>query len=552
MTMTSTRTDSAPTTPQRARTAHALTGTGTLVRLGLRRDRIKLPAWIAGLGIFVIYIGTALPLLAPSEEDLEALVPLFVQPVGRMFTGPAFGMEAPTYERFFAAGYVPYLFLIAALMNIFLITRHTRQEEETGRAELIRANVTGRYAVLTAALAISVITNALAFVVVTGLSVANGFATTGSVLVGLGTALTGLAFAGVTAVTVQLSAFSRPAAGMAGAVLGAAFVLRAVGDMAATGGSTASWLSPLGWPTQTAPYVHDRFAPLLLLLALAAVGFGLGYVLLGRRDFGASLVATRAGRAHAHPSLGTPVGLARRLQWGGFLGWGVGIVLLGVTDGAFTEAMLDAGDDMPPALAEMFSTDALLEGYASFLGAFVAVLVAAYAVSAMRTLRVEEERGRADTVLAAPVSRGSWLGAHLLVVGAGAVVILVVTGVLTGVAAAAVTGDWGVVGMVTGAHAALIPVVLVLVGLAAALHGWAPRLAGPLCWVLVVWMGIVEFFGELLDLPEALTALSPLHQLARPPVEDFTITPFVIALLVAAALAAIGLAGYLRREIAVR
>ena len=73
MTMTSTRTDSAPTTPQRARTAHALTGTGTLVRLGLRRDRIKLPAWIAGLGIFVIYIGTALPLLAPSEEDLSLI-----------------------------------------------------------------------------------------------------------------------------------------------------------------------------------------------------------------------------------------------------------------------------------------------------------------------------------------------------------------------------------------------------------------------------------------------------------------------------------------------
>lgn len=527
----------------------AMAGTGTLVRFGLRRDRIKLPAWIGGLGIFVLYIGNALPLLAPTEKDLATLAPMFAQPVGRMFTGPAFGMDAPTYDRFFAAGYVPYLFLLAALMNIFLITRHTRLEEETGRAELIRANVTGRYSVLTAALVIAVITDALAFTVVTGLALTNGFATTGSVLVGLGVALTGLAFAGITAVTVQLSEFARPAAGMAGAVLGASFVLRAVGDMSATGGTAVSWLSPLAWPAQTAPYVHDRWTPLLLLAALAVAGTAVGYVLLGRRDFGASLVAARPGRPHARPRLGTPTGLAWRLQRGSFLGWGIGILVLGVVDGAFTQAMLDAGADMPPSLAEMFSTDALLEGYASFLGAFVTLLVAAYAVSALRTLRVEEGSGRTDTVLATPVGRATWVGAHLGVIAAGALVINVVTGVCTGLAAAAVTGDADVARQVTLAHVALAPAVLVVAGLGTALYGWAPRVMAPLCWVIVVWMGIVEFFGELLDLPETLTALSPLQQLARPPVEDFTFGPFLLALGLAVVLAGVGLVGFRRREV---
>lgn len=531
-----------------SRTA-AFAGTSTLIRFGLRRDRIKLPAWVAGLGIFVLYIGNALPLLAPTQKDLAALVPVFTQPVGRMFTGPAFGMDAPTYERFFAAGYVPYLFLLAALMNIFLITRHTRLEEETGRAELIRANVTGRCSQLTAALAIALITNVLVLLVVSGLAVTNGFATTGSVLVGAGTALSGLAFAGVTAVTVQLSEFSRPAAGMASAVLGASFVVRAVGDMAATGGSAVSWLSPLAWPAQTAPYVHDRWTPLLLLATLAVAGTAVGYVLLGRRDFGASIVAVRPGRPRARPALGTPTGLARRLQRGGFLGWGVGILLLGVTDGAFTQAMLDAGDDMPPAFAEMFSTDALLDGYASFLGAFVTVLVAAYAVFAMRNLCVEEDSGRTDTVLAASVGRASWLGSHLAVVASGVVGISTVTGACTGLAAAAVTGEAGVIGTVTAAHVALIPAALVVTGLAAALYGWAPRLLAPLCWVLVVWMGVVQFLGELLQLPDALIALSPLHQLARPPVEDFTIGPFLAVLGVAALLASMGLVGFRKRQV---
>src|SRR5699024_1581026 len=346
------RTMSAPTRDDTAvRTRSPLAGTRTLVRFYLRKDRIKLPAWVGGLGLIVVYVGSALPTLAPTEDDLAALPPIFSQPVGRMFTGPAFGMEAPTYERFFAGGYAPYLFLLAALMSIMLVTRHTRVEEQTGRAELIRANVTGRHSALTAALLVALITTALAFAVVTLAQLAIGFAPVGSVLVGLGTALTGMAFAGITAVTVQLSEYSRSAAGMAGVALGVSFVLRALGDMAGVGGTALSWASPLGWPAQTAPFVHDRWAPLIPLLLLAVAGVVSGYALQDRRDFGASLIAPRPGPAHAGRSLSSPLGLAARLQRGAFLGWGIGILALGAVDGAFTQAMLDAGDDMPPAFA---------------------------------------------------------------------------------------------------------------------------------------------------------------------------------------------------------
>lgn len=106
-----------------------LAGTGTMIRLVLRRDRVRLPVWVGAHGLLVLYIGAALPQLAPREENLAEMTSLLSQPVGRMFTGPAFGMDDPTYERFFAAGYVPYLFILATLMNIFLVTRHTRGEE---------------------------------------------------------------------------------------------------------------------------------------------------------------------------------------------------------------------------------------------------------------------------------------------------------------------------------------------------------------------------------------------------------------------------------------
>lgn len=531
--------------------AASLAGTGTLIRFFLRVDRIKLPAWLAGFALFVAYIGSALPVLAPEEEDLAGIVPMFSQPVGRMFTGPAFGMDAPTYERFFAAGYVPYLFVLAALMTIMLVTRHTRVEEQTGRAELLRANVTGRHAGLTAALVVAAITSGLAGVVVTLISLIFGFAPAGSLLVGAAIALTGMAFAGVTAVTVQLSAYSRAAAGMAGLVLGSAFVLRAVGDMAAAGGSALSWASPLGWAAQSAPYVHDRWAPLALLAMLAVAGIAAGYVLQARRDFGASLVDPRPGPATAGPLLVGSLGLAARLQRGAMWSWGLGIVALGAVNGAFTQEMLNALDDMPVVMVEMFGTDGLLDGYIAFLGSFVAILVAAYAVYAIRTVRDEESSGRAVFVLAAPVARPGWLGSHALVVAGGVLVTLAGAGLGTGLAATLVTGDPGLVARVLGAHLALLPAPLLVLGVVVALFGWLPRLMAPVGWVFVALTGVVTLFADLLDLPGWVRWLSPINHLAEVPVEAFAPGPFVAVTAVAALGVAVGLAGFRRREVEV-
>lgn len=526
-----------------------LAGTGTLTRFFLRKDRIKLPAWVGGLGLMVAYIGSALPTLAPTDEDLAALTPLFTQPVGRMFTGPAFGMDAPDYERFFAAGYAPYLFLLAALMSIMLVTRHTRVEEQTGRSELLRANVTGRHAGLTAALLVAAITNAVGFIVVTALCLAFGFAPVGSVLIGSGTALTGMAFAGITAVTAQLSANSRAAAGLAGLVLGVAFVLRALGDMAAAGGSALSWASPLGWAAQTAPYVHDRWAPLGLLVLLTGVAIATAYVLQGRRDFGASLMATRPGPATAGPLLAGPLGLAARLQRGALWGWGVGIVAIGVVDGAFTQEMLGAADDMPAAFGELFGSDALLDGYVSFLGAFVAILVAAYAVYAVQSVRDEESSGRAEIVLATGVGRARWLGSHALVVACGVVGIVVVAGVGTALAAAAVTGDSGLIADVIVAHVALLPAPLLILGVAVLVFGWLPRLMAPVGWILVALTAVITLFADMLEMPGWLRALSPIHHLAEVPVEAFDPGAFALVVALAVLLTSLGVVGLRRREV---
>lgn len=529
-----------------------MTGTGTLIRFLLRRDRIKLPAWIAGLGLLVLYVGAALPQIARTEADLAGVAPMLQQPVGRLFTGPAYGLDAPTYERFFAAEYVLYLFLLAAVMNIMLVTRHTRAEEQSGRAELVRASVVGRDAALTATLAVAVVANLLAGVVVAGLAVASGFATAGSILVGASVAAIGLAFAGISAVTVQITEFSRSAAGLAGIVLGAAFLLRGVGDMIAIGGSAASWLSPLGWGSQTAPYVLDRWWPLLLPVALALVTVVMAYRLQARRDFGAGLVAPGSGRPEAAPSLGSPWGLASRLQRGPVIAWGVVTIVMGVVDGLFAQVMIDSAGSMPDAFRQVFGTEALTKGYLAFLAILSGYLVAAYIVFAVQGLHGEETHGRAEVLLATPTSRDAWAGSHLGIIAIGAAVIMAVTGLLTGVAAASVTGDWSLLASTLLAHLNLIPAVLVVVGVCAVLFGWVPRLLSPIGWLLVAIMVFVGNFAALLNVPDWVVSLSPLSHPARIPVEAFTVAPLVILAVLTVVGLLVGLLGLRRREVADR
>ncbi len=545
MTATATR------APERAATgeASALAGLGAMVRFMLRRDRIKFPAWTLGLALFVVYIGSALPVIAPTEQELTASVPMLQQPIGRMFTGPAYGLDAITYERFFSAGYVAYLYIVAALMTIFLVTRHTRTEEQTGRAELIRANVVGRHTPLTAALVVALITSLVAGLLVTATAVSQGFAVTGSVLVGLGVVFVALCFAGITAVTVQLTEYSRAAAGLAGAILGLAFIIRALGDMAAIGGSALSWASPLGWATQTAPFVLDRWWPLALVAALAVAAVVVAYLLQARRDLGAGLVAARQGRPEAGRWLAGPWGLAARLQRSAILAWGGGIVALGVVDGLFTQTMLDVGDTLPEALGQVFGAEALATGYLAFLAVFSGYMTAAYVVYSVQALRAEERSGRGEAVLATPTSRIAWAGAHLGVVALGASAIMLVTGLLTGTAAAAVTGTWSFVADSVLAHANLLPAVLVVLGLCALVFGWLPRFLGIIGWTMVGVMFFVGNFAPMMDAPQWLIDLSPLSHPANYPVEEFAIVPVLVLAGIALAGVLVGLVGLTRREV---
>ncbi|OSM42202.1 ABC transporter permease [Nesterenkonia sp. PF2B19] len=527
-----------------------LVRTGSLLRFMLRRDRIRLSIWVLGIGLMALYFSNAIQVIADGVEELAQMAVLFSDPVGRMMTGPAFGMDEPSFERFYAAGYVLFLYILFALMSVFLLVRHTRTEEQTGRAELVRANVVGRHATLTAALLLTGGANAAAAVLVWVASgPVAGYDAAGTALVAAGGFSVGLFFMGAAAVAAQLSQSSRGASAMAGGLLGLAYLIRMGGDMVEQGGSALSWFSPLAWSQQTAPYVEDRWWPLLLPLVAAAGMVALGFWLSTRRDVGASLVPPRLGRATARPSLGTPVGMALRVLRGMLRGWAIALVLAALMFGSYAESMVDAADGLPEEVAMIMTGDDLMLGYLAYMSLFLAIFVAAAGVSGLQVLRSEEVHGRAEFALSLPMSRTTWLGAHLAVLLGGLMALTLLVGLGTAVGAGASLGDLEHTGSLLLAGLHQFPAVLAVVGIVVALFGWVPRIAGTVGWVIIAFSGIATNFGPMLDLPDAVLNLNVFGHLAQHPVEDITLAPVLWLSTLGVAGLVLGLLGWRRREV---
>jgi ABC-2 type transport system permease protein len=382
-----------------------------------------------------------------------------------------------------------------------------------------------------------------------GTMTVNDFDGREGLLFGASVGAVGLVFAGITALTVQVTEYSRAATGIAGAVLGAAWVVRAAGDMISDYGSPLSWFSPLAWSHQTRPYVDGRWWPLLLSVGLAAAFAAVGYALSAHRDVGAGLVAAATGEPVAAPWLRSPLAVAFRLQRASLIWWTVALALFGFIYGGLGEQIADP-EDMSGDRLEMFggSMETLLDGYLGVITLLTAALAGIMMVLGVQAVRWEETKGRAEPVLATATSRWAWFGSYLAVMSIGLVGLLLVAGFATGTGAAISVGDGSYIWDVTVAHLAHAPGGLVLLGIAALLFGVLPRVIG-VTWVVLGSSLFVGLFGTFLDLPQWAHNLSPMDHTGQPPLDDISWSAAMILLVIAAGLAAAGLAGFRRRDL---
>jgi ABC-2 type transport system permease protein len=523
-----------------------LTGTGALIRLILRRDRIRISIWVVSIAVLVFLTVVGVKSVFPTQASIDQAAAATQHNAGAIaFNGPAQGLDTLGGQIAFQVGALG--MVVVALMSFFMIGRLTRGDEEAGRLELVRSLPVGLHAPALAALIVVTAMNAAVGVLSSATLIAEGLPAAGSLVLGASFTAVGLFFIAVALAAAQVTENTRVVYGSSGALLGLAYVLRIVGDI---GDGTVSWFSPIGLAQKARPFAGERWWPLLALLAVAVALTALAFRLAVWRDLGAGLVAPRPGPSVAAPGLGHPLGLAMRLQRGALLGWGAGVLVTGIAYG-WIAPTIDSFVANNKAFARMLASagaGSLTDTYFATSLRIMALVASGFAIQSALRLRGEESALRAESVLATPVSRWRWAASHLVIGLAGSVGLMAVAGLGTGVAYALAGGQWSSVPRLLGAAVVYSPALWLMVGLTMIVFGFAPR------WVDIVWgilaaCFVIGLLGVVLRLPDWVQKLSPFERTPALPADPISLAPLVALTALAAVLLLGGLGGLRRRDI---
>jgi ABC-2 type transport system permease protein len=526
-----------------------LAGTSVHIRLGLRRDRIRIIAWSATLSVLIVGIATSWDRLYPTEESRRQLAAtLALNPSLTAILGPIFNpinTGGLTAWRSIA-GYV----LVLGLVQSFVVIRHTRADEQVGLVELTGSGSVGSAARASAAVFIAM-TYGMAFAVPTTLGLAAlGLSVGGSLALTVAIVGASAVFIGVAVVAAQAAHSSRGANGISGATIALAFVISAIGNSSTN--SPLIWLSPFGWAEQVRAFADERWWLIALSLGCGLVLAATGVLISSNRDVGSSLLPPRLGRARARSYLSSPIGIAWRIDRTWLMWWLVGSALLGIVEGSILNSSLDAMS-ANPALTKLIEQ---LGGSANLAAAFIVLMIGIFALAAsgfaiatIGRLGQAEATGLAELELSAPIPRPRWAAGQVLMAYAGAGLV-----VLTGSAGIGLVYGSSVhdiptsLGHALGAGLITLPAVWLIAGIAWLTFGVRPHWFA-LGWVVLGWCVIAGWFGAVLGLPDWLLKTSPFGHLPTWPGAPMSWPPIVVLGLISAALIVIAVRGLLRRDI---
>jgi ABC-2 type transport system permease protein len=498
--------------------------------LQLRRDRVTMAVWILGTALLALGSVAAVAKEYGTHAEQQTVLQLaLANPSVLAFRGAPNGATTGSmlwFELF------SWLAVVVGLMNTFFATRHGRADEELGRRELVAAAPIRRSTPLAATAVLGVIANAVLGLLLAGAFAAGEVGAAGALTAGATFPVTGLAFLGVGLLVGELAPTGRSANAIGAAFVIASYVLRAGGDSLGVAHLPSltldpawlSWISPIGWGEQVLALTDNRVALLLPGLALALATGIVAFVVHARRDLGASILPDRPGRATASPALRGTFGLTWRLHRPALIGWAVGGAVLGLATGSLAHAVGDLSASGSPQIVQTLKLivpggrGELVSLFFGVLMLLVGLLAASAGIQGALRLRQEEAEGRAELLLAAPVSRWRLMLDAWAVGALAAIVVMAAAGVLGWLSLIGTDAD-------AAAHAlgqALIelPAALVFPGIAALAVAVLPRVAVAVTWALFAIAIVLGLFGELLKLPTRVIQASPFDHIPNVPFHD--------------------------------
>jgi ABC-2 type transport system permease protein len=471
-------------------------------------------------------------------------------PAVRMMNGVPVALDTAGGFTVWDGGWI--MQIVVAVWAVLTASRLLRGEEDLDRTDLVLAapvRATGVTAVVVSVVVAEAALIGLAAAVTMGLA---GEAWTGSLLFGAGLAGAGATFGAATAVVSQLVEVRRRVVGLGAGLLGAAYVARMIGN-SADSRTWVRWWTPMGWVDQIQPFgADDALAVVPVVLVPAALGF-LAVRLRGARDTGGALLAPESsGRSHLR-LLSSPLAFAWRSHRATLAGWAVGLGAVAAVLGALVTTMIEwiSGDEgYQEVLATIGLEEAVtVQGFVALLALVFGLAIAVQAVWRIGAARAEEEGSRLDAILARPVGRLRWLGGHVLLAGAGALLLTLAVGVATW--AGAVLAGSSVLSLSDAVTSSLntLPVVVLVAGLAVGVYGLAPRLTVPVPLALTLASFVLYLLGPALQWPSWALDVSPFTHLAMVPAEPWATASAVVMCALGLALAAVGALAFRRRDV---
>ena len=522
-------------------------GTLSLIKLSLRRDRIMIPIFIIFVLLVILGIAYTFVSLYPDTTSRHLLYlqtqssPSLIILLGNILDQSIGGLTA---WRTGVAG--P---LIIGLINIFLLVRHTRSEERKGRLELLESTSVGRQSPLTSALLTNLVLDALLSILIALGLIGFGLDTTSSLVLGLSFGIFGLLFSSITAIAVQLTESSNDARYLSAGLLIGFYILRIIGWD--NGDYTwLSWLTPYGWVHYIHAFAGNEISVFGLFILSTVILTIIAYWLSSVRDVGSAIITQRSGPANASKTLKNSLALAWRLQRNMFIFWLVILTLFGAINGALATTATNL-ITANPAFAKLI----LHTGYSSLVDSYFAISLglfgvafAVYAILAMMTLRTEESKRYSDMLLTNAVSRNSWAFSNLLFGFLGpAIIIIIFSSAMALAYVYSANISYDPTKLLT-ATIVYLPAIWILTGLTTFLFGLKPRLAS-LSWAALGLFLIIDLLAGFSNINQNILNLSPFTQVPNILIGNTIDANLGWILIIAIGLTIIGVYTYNNRDI---
>lgn len=529
---------------------HLFINTSMLSRFILRRDRIRIPIWILSLSVLSFVIAMAFTEMYPTAQEMQIAAETLNNPAVIAMLGPIYGLDNVTVGGLFAAEMLLFTAIAVGIMSILFVARHTRTDEEEGRIEMIRSLPVGRLSNLNSTMLVSVITNViLALFVGFGLYALQieSMDLEGSLIYGAALGATGIIFAAITAIFAQLTVTSRGTIGFSITILLLSYLIRAIGDV---GNGSLSWFSPFGWVLKSEAYVNNEWWPIFLTIGMALIFTIISLYLNTLRDLDAGFIPAKPGKRNASIFLQSPIGLAVRLQRTGLIAWAVGMYVLGASYGSVLgdlESYITNNEMIAKMLANN-SGISITEQFISMLMKIITMACSIPALMAVLKLRGEEKRNHTEHLFGRAVSRSRLLGSYLVISVVTAFVMVSLAAIGLGGVGNTVMEEAIPLSTFYSAAIVYLPAILVMIGIAVLLIGFAPKLTS-IIWGYLTYTFFVIYLGQGLQLPDWMSKLTPFGYIPAIPGEEMDYLKVSILTIIAAILIIAGFIGYRKRDI---